>query len=74
MHIFGAPSDMIKINEIAHKYGLKVVEDAAQAFGARIGSKKKWEALVISVVLVFIQVKILDVLVMVEWLLPMISR
>lgn len=40
VHIFGAPSDMIKINKIAHKYGLKVVEDAAQAFGARIGSKK----------------------------------
>ncbi|MDI6865290.1 DegT/DnrJ/EryC1/StrS family aminotransferase [Thermodesulfovibrio yellowstonii] len=40
VHIFGAPADMLKINEIAQKYSLKVVEDAAQAFGARIGNKK----------------------------------
>ncbi|GAB5046827.1 DegT/DnrJ/EryC1/StrS family aminotransferase [Thermodesulfovibrio sp. TK110] len=40
VHIFGAPADMIKINEIARRYNLKVIEDAAQAFGARIGNKK----------------------------------
>jgi len=40
VHIFGCPSDMIKINEIAQKYGLKIIEDAAQAFGAKIGDKK----------------------------------
>jgi UDP-2-acetamido-2-deoxy-ribo-hexuluronate aminotransferase len=40
VHIFGCPADMIKINEIAQKYGLKIIEDAAQAFGAKIGDKK----------------------------------
>ncbi|MEN2995275.1 MAG: DegT/DnrJ/EryC1/StrS family aminotransferase [Thermodesulfovibrio sp.] len=40
VHIFGAPADMLKINEIAKKYSLKVIEDAAQAFGAGIGNKK----------------------------------
>ncbi|MCX8034369.1 MAG: DegT/DnrJ/EryC1/StrS family aminotransferase [Thermodesulfovibrio sp.] len=36
VHIFGCPANMEKINEIAKKYGLKVIEDAAQAFGAKI--------------------------------------
>mgnify|MGYP001063592317 CR=1 FL=1 len=40
VHIFGCPADMIKISEIAQKYGLKIIEDAAQAFGAKIGDKK----------------------------------
>ncbi|WP_141266636.1 DegT/DnrJ/EryC1/StrS aminotransferase family protein [Thermodesulfovibrio sp. Kuro-1] len=40
VHIFGAPADMLKIKEIAQKYNLKVIEDAAQAFGAKIGNKK----------------------------------
>ena len=40
VHISGCPADMIKINEIAQKYGLKIIEDAAQAFGAKIGDKK----------------------------------
>jgi len=40
VHVFGCPADMIKINEIAQKYGLKIIEDAAQAFGAKIGDKK----------------------------------
>lgn len=40
VHIFGAPADMLKINEIAKKYDLKVIEDAAQAFGAMIGNQK----------------------------------
>jgi len=40
VHIFGCPADMIKINEIAQKYGLNIIEDAAQAFGAKIGDKK----------------------------------
>jgi dTDP-4-amino-4,6-dideoxygalactose transaminase len=40
VHIFGCPADMEKINKIADKYGLKVIEDAAQAFGAKIKDKK----------------------------------
>ncbi|MCX7988070.1 MAG: DegT/DnrJ/EryC1/StrS family aminotransferase [Thermodesulfovibrio sp.] len=40
VHIFGCPANMEKINEIAKKYGLKVIEDAAQAFGAKIKDRK----------------------------------
>lgn len=40
VHIFGCPANMKKINEIADKYGLWVIEDAAQAFGAHIDDKK----------------------------------
>lgn len=40
VHIFGAPADMIKISKIASLYGLKIIEDAAQAFGAEINGKK----------------------------------
>ncbi|GAB6183969.1 DegT/DnrJ/EryC1/StrS family aminotransferase [Thermodesulfovibrio hydrogeniphilus] len=40
VHIFGCPADMERINEIAKYYGLKVIEDAAQAFGAMIKRKK----------------------------------
>jgi UDP-2-acetamido-2-deoxy-ribo-hexuluronate aminotransferase len=38
--LYGQPSDMDEINEIAKKYGLKVIEDAAQSFGATY--KGKW--------------------------------
>lgn len=40
VHIFGQPADMDKINEIAKKYNLFVIEDACQAVGAAIGDKK----------------------------------
>ncbi len=35
VHIQGVPCDMVSILQIADKYGLKVIEDAAQAVGAR---------------------------------------
>jgi perosamine synthetase len=36
VHLMGYPCDMIKINELASKYGLLVFEDAAQAHGTKI--------------------------------------
>ena len=39
VHFLGNPADMSKINSIANKYNLKVIEDAAEAHGAKIGKK-----------------------------------
>jgi dTDP-4-amino-4,6-dideoxygalactose transaminase len=36
VHIFGTPCDVVKIQEISDKYSLKVVYDAAHAFGVEI--------------------------------------
>lgn len=38
--LYGQPSDMEKINAIAKKYNLPVIEDSAQSFGAEYNSKK----------------------------------
>ncbi len=40
VHVFGYPCDMIAINKIAKKHGLKIIEDACEAIGASIGGKK----------------------------------
>jgi len=35
VHLFGQPADMDEISALAKKYDLKIIEDCAQAFGAR---------------------------------------
>lgn len=40
VHLTGKPSDMNPIMEVAKKYNLKVIEDAAQAIGAEYHNKK----------------------------------
>lgn len=35
VHLFGQPADMDEIMDIAKRYNLKVIEDCAQAFGAK---------------------------------------
>jgi dTDP-4-amino-4,6-dideoxygalactose transaminase len=41
VHLWGYPANMVKINEIAKKHGIYVVEDAAQAHGAFTGEEFK---------------------------------
>ncbi|WP_278600624.1 DegT/DnrJ/EryC1/StrS family aminotransferase [Clostridium tertium] len=40
VHLYGMPADMDKINDIAKKYNLIVIEDAAQGHGALYKGKK----------------------------------
>lgn len=42
VHYAGYPADMTRINAIAEKYNLAVIEDSAHAIGAAI-DKKRWE-------------------------------
>lgn len=39
VHVFGTPCDVDGIQEVADRYGLRVVYDAAHAFGVEIGGK-----------------------------------
>ena len=44
VHVYGNPCDITRIQEIADKYGLKVIYDAAHAFGVEINGKSVLEA------------------------------
>ena len=44
VHVYGYPCDMKSIQDIADKYGLKVIYDAAHAFGVTIKGKSILEA------------------------------
>lgn len=39
VHVYGTPCDVNRIQEIADKYGLKIIYDAAHAFGVEINGK-----------------------------------
>ena len=40
VHLYGRPAEMDAILAVARAYGLKVIEDTAQAFGAVVGGRK----------------------------------
>lgn len=40
VHLYGQPADMDSINELAKRYNLKVIEDAAQAHGAKYKGRR----------------------------------
>lgn len=39
VHVYGNPCDTIRIQEIANKYGLKIIYDAAHAFGVEVNGE-----------------------------------
>jgi perosamine synthetase len=39
VHLFGLPADMYTLSDIARRHDLAIIEDAAQAHGARIGDR-----------------------------------
>jgi dTDP-4-amino-4,6-dideoxygalactose transaminase len=40
VHLYGCPAALPAILEIAHRYGLRVIEDCAQAHGAALGGRR----------------------------------
>ena len=44
VHVYGMPCDSEAIQAIANKYNLKVIYDAAHAFGVEVDSKSVLEA------------------------------
>lgn len=40
VHLFGQPADITKIKALCDKYGVKLIEDCAQSFGARINGQQ----------------------------------
>lgn len=39
VHVYGKPCDTVRIQEIADRYGLKVIYDAAHAFGVKVNGE-----------------------------------
>jgi dTDP-4-amino-4,6-dideoxygalactose transaminase len=39
VHVFGTPCDVVRLQEIADRYGLKLVYDAAHAFGVEVDGR-----------------------------------
>jgi len=44
VHVYGQPCDTVRIKEIADRHGLKVIYDAAHAFGVEVDGKSILEA------------------------------
>lgn len=40
VHLYGAPADLVRLGEVADEHGLWLVEDAAQAHGARLHGRR----------------------------------
>ncbi|MDO8844798.1 DegT/DnrJ/EryC1/StrS aminotransferase family protein [Methylicorpusculum sp.] len=40
VHLFGQPADLSRIQPLCEKHGLKLIEDCAQSFGARVNGRQ----------------------------------
>ena len=40
VHLFGQPADLLRIQQLCEKHGLKLIEDCAQSFGARVNGRQ----------------------------------